>query len=331
MLQELVIRTNRLEHIEVAAFCGLNQLLVLMLGNNKLSSGPHLCSMRSSLEILDLDENKITTISKNYFKGFKKLRKIILSNNDIIHLPDLHWIQHSVSMIKVADNRLTSLDAFQTIGMFKHLSRIFMDNNNIRRFNVTLLRHMPKLNNLELYDNEITHVGDFRGFYDKKINLNGNQWHCGAALSWMGEENLEFERNLVCATPFCLRDMAIAEMSKLSKTHKLNILKLRQNGQHFLDEIYKFICLCKNCCILIRIALKFFPDVLINNRMTWHWHWIGGTLSDPMAQAKFTVTYFALLIYFIYLIIFVGVEVVMVVVVLNFYAHLSQLLAIQFY
>ena len=216
----------------MAAFCGLNQLLVLDLSNNKLSFAPHLCSMKCSLQKLDLEANKISTISKNYLKGFKNLRKIFLDENNIIRLPDLHWIQHSLTEITATYNCLTSLQVFQTFGIFKHLSKILLAYNNICSFNVTLLYHMPKLTTLELYANEITGIDDFRSFYDRKINLNENPWHCGAALSWMGEEDMEFERLLVCATPFCLRDMAIADMSKLSKTCNLNMLKLRQHIMH---------------------------------------------------------------------------------------------------
>ena len=47
---------------------------------------------------------------------------------------------------------------------------------------------MPKLAYLEFYSNNITHVDDFRSFYDKEINLAQNPWHCGVALSWMGED-----------------------------------------------------------------------------------------------------------------------------------------------
>ena len=108
---------------------------------------------------------------------------------------------------------------------------------------------MPKLTILELNGNEITRVDDFRSFYAMQINLNGNPLHCGAALSWMGEEEMEFEKDLVCATPTCLRDMAIADMSKSSNPCNLNILRMRQNGWHFANEIYKIICLCGSCYI----------------------------------------------------------------------------------
>ena len=38
-----------------------------------------------------------------------------------------------------------------------------------------------------------------------------------------------------------------------------SILRSRQNGWHFADDICQFICVCKNCYILIRIYLNMFP------------------------------------------------------------------------
>ena len=172
--------------------------------------------MKCSLEILDLEWNKLSTISKNYLKGFKKLKFINLSGNNIILLPDLHWVRRSLSTIKAAHNNVTlALEAFQTFDIFEKLSFVNMGGNNIRNFNVTLLRHMPNITNLLLNSNKITLVDDFRRFCYKRITLQDNPWHCGAALSWMGEEEMAFELGLKCATPACLHDMAIADMGKL--------------------------------------------------------------------------------------------------------------------
>ena len=39
----------------------------------------------------------------------------------------------------------------------------------------------------------------------------------------------------------------------------VNILRPRQNGSHFLDDIFKRLFLNENCCILMKISLKFVP------------------------------------------------------------------------
>ena len=46
---------------------------------------------------------------------------------------------------------------------------------------------------------------------------------------------------------------------------KLNTLRLRQNGRHFPDDIFKWIFLNENIWISIKVSLKFVSKGLINN------------------------------------------------------------------
>ena len=102
----------------------------------------------------------------------------------------------------------------QPFGIFEVLNFFDVTGNNIRHFNVSILRHMPKLKWLSIRRNKISHIADFRKFNDEQMYLSNNPWHCGAELSWMGEVDMNFERSLKCATPDCLYDRAIADMSK---------------------------------------------------------------------------------------------------------------------
>ena len=47
--------------------------------------------------------------------------------------------------------------------------------------------------------------------------------------------------------------------------HSVNTLRPRQNGRHFLDDIFKWIFLNENASISIDISLKFVPNGPINN------------------------------------------------------------------
>ena len=51
----------------------------------------------------------------------------------------------------------------------------------------------------------------------------------------------------------------------LSRPQCVNTLRPRQNGHHFMDNIFKCIFLNENILILIQISLKFIPKVPINN------------------------------------------------------------------
>ena len=56
----------------------------------------------------------------------------------------------------------------------------------------------------------------------------------------------------------------------------INILRPRQNGRHFPDDIFKCIFVNENVWILVKISLKFVPKGPINNIpalvqiMAWH-------------------------------------------------------------
>ena len=202
-----------LERIEVGVFCGIREISTLNLENNKLTSLPGLCSLKCCLVNLYVGNNNISGLGKNFLKGFKKVQKVDLSNNNLLVLPVLRWIQHSVSHLMADGNKIQSLDALQTYGIYIQLKYVSVADNDIRHFNVSLLRHMPKLEHLYVYGNKLTHFGDVRSLHISTINLRSNPWHCGEELSWMGEEEVGLERGLTCATPACLHGMAIADMS----------------------------------------------------------------------------------------------------------------------
>ena len=72
-----------------------------------------------------------------------------------------------------------------------------------------------------------------------------------------------------------------------------NTLMLRQNGLHFADEIFICIFLNENCCVMIKISLKFIPNGPIDNNpalvQIMGWHWTGDTsLSEMMMSYVLT-------------------------------------------
>ena len=75
----------------------------------------------------------------------------------------------------------------------------------------------------------------------------------------------------------------------------INILRPRQNGRYFPDDIFKCIFLNENIWILIMISLKFVPEGPINNIpalvQIMAWHRSGDEpLSEPM-MVLFTDAY----------------------------------------
>ena len=214
ILQELILTTMDLESVEDGAFCGIQKLSKLNLNYNQLRSLPTLCPIKCCLVHLEVANNKISWLSKHFFKGFKQLKKINLSKNNLLVLPDVHWIQDTVSVLLASWNKIDSLDALHTTSVYTNLTNLAFTVNAIHSFNVSRLRHMPKLRYFNLYGNKLNHIDDFRNLYARNINLRHNPLHCDTELSWMGEEDMSFEKGLTCTTPSCLHGMAIADMSK---------------------------------------------------------------------------------------------------------------------
>ena len=213
-----------LKLIANGAFCGVREMSTLNLNYNKLTSLPPMCSLKCCLVNLHIANNDITSLSKTFVKEFQMLSRIDLNSNNLVVLPDLHWIQHSLYTINAHGNNIQSLGAFNELGTyqgsliintrFTRLHAVNVGFNSISTFNVSLLYDMPQLHYINLNGNKLTHISDFRSLYLRNISLRNNPWRCGVELSWMGEEDMGFEQDLICATPACRRGLAIAEMSK---------------------------------------------------------------------------------------------------------------------
>ena len=73
----------------------------------------------------------------------------------------------------------------------------------------------------------------------------------------------------------------------------LNTLRPKQNGRHFADDVFKCIFLNENVWILLKISLKFVPEVPINNIPSlvqiMAWRRPGDkSLSEPMMVSLLT-------------------------------------------
>ena len=77
-------------------------------------------------------------------------------------------------------------------------------------------------------------------------------------LRWMGVINSLSSNELQSMVNYIVRSL-----SQLinANVRLLNTLRPRQNGRHHANDIFKFIFLIYNYCILIKISLKLFPKV----------------------------------------------------------------------
>ena len=131
-----------------------------------------------------------------------------------------------------------------------------VDNNMISYLNInatSFMDHLPKLRCLNLCRNNLTYMYDFRNDYVGKIGLLKNPWHCGPQISWMGEDNNAFERDLTCATPICMRGRSISAMGE----YNTPLNPLRVNFFQMEHKIYIYI-LCHSSTLIGHRWLKSF-------------------------------------------------------------------------
>ena len=108
------------------------------------------------------------------------------------------------------------------------------------------------------------------------------QWIFSQKSNFFIQENV-FE-NVVCEM-----------MSILSRGRSVNTVRKEQNGLHLADNIFKWIFLIKNYCILIQSSLKFIPLCPVASKSTlvqiMTWHWTANKPSPDAIMNQFTNAY----------------------------------------
>ena len=84
--------------------------------------------------------------------------------------------------------------------------------------------------------------------------------------------------------------MAYTARMGINITYIINTLRLRWNGRHFPDDIFKYIFLNENIWISIKISLKYLPILPILQH--WFRKWLGADQAtshyEPMMDSLLT-------------------------------------------
>ena len=202
LFQQINLINVRLKTIDPEAFCGLQKLKTLKLSHNKLTTPPILRPIESMLIELAIDNNFLGEFPVDYFQNFSRLSVVDLIDNGLTVLPTFSWLEQSLKLIYLNDNRLVTLDGLTSHGHYTSLIRIYANHNEITTFNITHLINIPKLKTLKLIRNNLTSLGDFTLYYDGRLSVRDNPWHCDAELSWVSSFNQD-TFSLTCFTPQC--------------------------------------------------------------------------------------------------------------------------------
>jgi len=172
-LDGLTANICKLRKIEVGAFNGLKNLLLLSMSGNEISEIiPGTLEKLSGLQFLGLDFNIIEHLESDVFNGLINLKVIALGGNKLqylnpdtflglsniqgLHIPTESSIINSIILkiiaISSCNARSVSLETFANISALKILDVSY---NNLRSVDINILKALPNLFALSLYGNPL--------------------------------------------------------------------------------------------------------------------------------------------------------------------------------
>jgi len=180
-LEKLDISECGLRTIELGAFNGLTELPDLRISGNELSeifAGTF--ENMNSLEYLDFGYNRFNHLDSGVFRGLVNLKRLELYGNELqelhpdtfLELPNLQELllynnpglqiptdrpfinSPSLSQLSISDCNISSLSV-ETFSNVRALEHLDLSENNLRTVYINILRALPKLSTLYLYDNPL--------------------------------------------------------------------------------------------------------------------------------------------------------------------------------
>ena len=180
-LEILNVVSCGLRTIELGAFNGLTKLRRLIIQSNEICEIiPGTFKNTTSLENLDLKSNRIEHVNRDMFIGLFKLKYIDLSGNKLHYLhPDTFLMlrnlqklylvnnpslkiptdnnfinSHSLSYLNISQCNISSVSV-ETFANVSAMELLDLSQNNLRTVDINILRALPKLSELYLYNNPL--------------------------------------------------------------------------------------------------------------------------------------------------------------------------------
>ena len=166
---------------------------------SKLSKFPY-CSHLKHLELLHLNENRITTIPRDNIHGLKRLKIFKVHRNKITLMPNMSYFS-ALKVIGISQNYITYVPTGTLDGLL-HLKKLDLSANRIAY--VDDISHLS-LYHLNLASNILRILPDLYGHKLKTLYLHDNPIVCNQSLCWLRmwpwyQTPPEFD-NVVCAEP----------------------------------------------------------------------------------------------------------------------------------
>ncbi|XP_031638115.1 toll-like receptor 7 isoform X2 [Contarinia nasturtii] len=160
--QEIHLQHNKLFQIPRGLFHKLEQLLILDLSGNRLSSQHSIDNTTFSglirLIVLNLAHNALTRIDAKTFRDLYFLQILDVRNNSIGHIEDNTFLPlYNLHTLNLAENRLHTINEGLFNGLFV-LSKLTLNNNNIRNIASNAFKNCSDLKELDLSTNQLQEI-----------------------------------------------------------------------------------------------------------------------------------------------------------------------------
>lgn len=181
-VRELYLQNNSISHLPPGLLNGLQQLVILNLSSNKISSdsvGPDTFVDLIRLVILDLSSNKLRYVNNSLFQSQYSLQMLFLSHNEIDIISDNSFSSlYNLHTLDLSYNRLKYLDVFTLNGLYV-ISNLQLSYNSIYSIHSDAFKNCSSVQDLTLEGNNLSHVPNaLRSLqFLKSLNLNNNSMH----------------------------------------------------------------------------------------------------------------------------------------------------------
>ncbi|XP_056422395.1 nephrocan-like [Hyla sarda] len=153
-LQELVLFSSGIETIENNTFKALNNLKLLEVWNNKLTSVPR--SLHPKLEVLKLGDNSIRSLHHKDFEGLTRLQVLEVQKNLLSTLSfEVFSSLTNLQTLVLEGNGMHTISGVARLPNLKYLN---MENNKLMFFYDNFFIHFPSLQYLRLAGNQFVRV-----------------------------------------------------------------------------------------------------------------------------------------------------------------------------
>ncbi|XP_045466451.1 leucine-rich repeats and immunoglobulin-like domains protein 1 isoform X1 [Harmonia axyridis] len=175
-LKELDISENRFQEVPLGSLLHFENLQVLLLKKNNITTFQNTNMKYSNINYLDLSYNHLVDLSG--CEQLVKLKVLIVSNNNI-EIIDANFFKGdiwSLGELHLDHNNISEIteDAFK---YFPNLEKLILDNNRIVKLQTGVFSHLERLETLDVSHNLITSLDGTLYLKKKKLavlNLNNN-------------------------------------------------------------------------------------------------------------------------------------------------------------